>query len=54
MGIQGLISFLEKSSRPVNISEFSGCTIAVDAYSWLHKGTFSCADKLARGEPCDA
>lgn len=54
MGIQGLIPFLEKSSRPVHISEFSGCTVAVDAYCWLHKGAFSCADRLARGEKCDA
>ncbi|XP_050531587.1 exonuclease 1 isoform X2 [Daktulosphaira vitifoliae] len=27
-----------------------GCTVAVDAYCWLHKGVFICADKLARGE----
>ncbi|XP_075227655.1 exonuclease tos isoform X2 [Lycorma delicatula] len=54
MGIQGLIPFLEKASRPINISEFSGTTVAVDAYCWLHKGAFSCAEKLARGEKCDA
>ncbi|XP_039288080.1 exonuclease 1 [Nilaparvata lugens] len=54
MGIQGLIPFLEKTSRPINISEFSGCTVAIDAYCWLHKGAFSCAEKLARGEKCDA
>nr|CAD7408895.1 unnamed protein product [Timema poppensis] len=54
MGIQGLIPFLEKSSRQVNIRQFSGYTVAIDAYCWLHKGTFSCADKLARGEKCDA
>ncbi|CAH1402373.1 unnamed protein product [Nezara viridula] len=53
MGIQGLLSFLDKASRPVNISEFSGCTVAVDTYCWLHKGAFSCAEKLARGEQTD-
>ncbi|XP_063236907.1 exonuclease 1 [Bacillus rossius redtenbacheri] len=54
MGIQGLIPFLEKASRQVNIKEFAGCSVAVDAYCWLHKGAFSCADKLARGEPTNA
>lgn len=54
MGIQGLIPFLEKSSRVVNISQYSGCTVAIDTYCWLHKGAFSCADKLARGEKTDA
>lgn len=53
MGIQGLIPFLEKSSRPINISLYSGCTVAIDAYCWLHKGAFSCADKLARGDKTD-
>ncbi|XP_054272045.1 exonuclease 1 isoform X2 [Macrosteles quadrilineatus] len=53
MGIQGLIPFLEKSSRPVSISQFAGCTVAIDAYCWLHKGAFSCADKLARGDKTD-
>ncbi|XP_050430671.1 exonuclease 1 [Adelges cooleyi] len=52
MGIQGLIPFLEKCSTTVNISDYSGCTVAVDAYCWLHKGVFTCADKLARGEDC--
>ncbi|KAL1131334.1 hypothetical protein AAG570_010952 [Ranatra chinensis] len=50
MGIQGLLPFVEKSTRKVNVSEFSGCTVAVDAYCWLHKGAFSCAEKLARKE----
>lgn len=50
MGIQGLIPLLEKSWRSVNISEFSGCTVAIDAYGWLHKGVYTCAEKLARGE----
>lgn len=52
MGIQGLIPLLEKSWRPVKISEFSGCTVAIDSYCWLHKGVYTCAEKLARGEDC--
>lgn len=54
MGIQGLIPLLEKSWRSVNVSEFSGCTVAIDAYCWLHKGVYTCAEKLARGEDSQA
>ncbi|XP_014207488.1 exonuclease 1 [Copidosoma floridanum] len=54
MGITGLIPFLEKSSKQTNISEFSGKTVAVDTYCWLHKGAFSCADKLVMGLETDA
>lgn len=54
MGITGLIPFLEKSSKKGNISQFSGCTVAIDTYCWLHKGAFSCADKIAMGQPTDA
>ncbi|XP_064600916.1 exonuclease 1-like [Liolophura sinensis] len=50
MGIQGLLPFLKKIHSPVNVSQYSGCTVAVDAYCWLHRGAFSCADKLAMGE----
>jgi len=55
MGITGLLPFLEKRkvSRPCSIKEFAGCTVAADAYCWLHKGAFACADKLAKGEPTD-
>ncbi|CAH2091406.1 unnamed protein product [Euphydryas editha] len=53
MGITGLIPFLEKASRKTNVSEFSGSTVAIDTYCWLHKGAFACADKLVRGEETD-
>ncbi|KAJ8665103.1 hypothetical protein QAD02_006765 [Eretmocerus hayati] len=54
MGITGLIPFLEKSSKKTNISEFSGKTVAIDTYCWLHKGAFSCADKIIMGQATDA
>ncbi|XP_078041302.1 exonuclease tos isoform X2 [Augochlora pura] len=54
MGITGLLPFLEKSSRKTNINEFTGGTVAIDSYCWLHKGVFTCADKLAMGQPTDA
>ncbi|KAJ8716289.1 hypothetical protein PYW08_013574 [Mythimna loreyi] len=53
MGITGLLPFIEKASRRTNVSEFSGCTVAIDSYCWLHKGAFACADKLVRGEETD-
>lgn len=53
MGITGLIPFVEKASRRTNVSEFSGSTVAIDSYCWLHKGAFTCADKLVRGEETD-
>lgn len=53
MGITGLIPFLEKSSSKVHLHDLKGCTVAVDTYCWLHKGVFSCADKLCRGEDTD-
>uniref|UniRef100_T1J9L4 Exonuclease 1 n=1 Tax=Strigamia maritima TaxID=126957 RepID=T1J9L4_STRMM len=53
MGIQGLIPFLKKASRRVNLREFSGCTAGIDAYCWLHKGAFGCAEKLGKGQVTD-
>ncbi|XP_033215439.1 exonuclease 1 [Belonocnema kinseyi] len=54
MGITGLIPFLNKASKKSNVSQFSGGTAAIDAYCWLHKGAFSCADKLIMGQSSDA
>lgn len=51
MGISGLLPFLKKASRRAHLQDFKGQTAAVDAYCWLHKGAFSCADKLVKGEP---
>lgn len=53
MGITGLIPFLEKASAKVHLKDLKGSTVAVDSYCWLHKGVFSCADKIVRGEDTD-
>lgn len=50
MGITGLIPFLEKSTSKVHLKDLKGSTVAIDTYCWLHKGVFSCADKLIRNE----
>ncbi|ELU04231.1 hypothetical protein CAPTEDRAFT_95129 [Capitella teleta] len=53
MGIQGLLPFLKNILTPSHIRNYRGCTVAIDAYCWLHKGAFACAEKLAAGEKTD-
>lgn len=38
MGISGLLPLLKKASKNSHVRKFSGCTVAIDAYCWLHKG----------------
>ncbi|CAF0761738.1 unnamed protein product [Didymodactylos carnosus] len=52
MGITGLLPLLKPASRDANITEFNGCTAAVDTYCWIYRGCFGCADKIAQGTPC--
>ncbi|ODM93528.1 Exonuclease 1 [Orchesella cincta] len=54
MGITGLLPLLKKASRNCNVRKFSGYTVAIDGYCWLHKGAFGCAEKLGKGEPTTA
>lgn len=54
MGITGLLPFLEKASKKVNVKQFSGGVVAIDSYCWLHKGVFSCTEQLLMGQPTDA
>uniref|UniRef100_UPI003AABE341 exonuclease 1 n=1 Tax=Centroberyx gerrardi TaxID=166262 RepID=UPI003AABE341 len=51
MGIPGLLQFIKDASEPISVRKYKGQTVAVDTYCWLHKGAFSCAEKLAKGEP---
>ncbi|KAJ8248505.1 hypothetical protein GJAV_G00242750 [Gymnothorax javanicus] len=53
MGIQGLLQFIKDASEAINVKKYKGQTVAVDTYCWLHKGAFSCAEKLAKGEATD-
>lgn len=53
MGISGLLQFIKDAAEPVNVKKYRGQAVAVDTYCWLHKGAFSCAEKLAKGEPTD-
>jgi exonuclease-1 len=36
---------------PIKVEELRGQTVAVDTYSWLHKGALSCGDRLCKGIP---
>lgn len=51
MGIQGLLPLLKSIMVPIHIKELEGCTVAVDTYSWLHKGAFACSRELCKGLP---
>ena len=51
MGITGLLPLLKSIQRPIHIEELRGETVGVDAYCWLHKACYSCAQELALGIP---
>lgn len=53
MGITNLLPLLKDAGVQVKVSDFKNATVAVDAYCWLHKGIFACADKLAFGDDSD-
>ncbi|WBW73991.1 exonuclease I Exo1 [Schizosaccharomyces osmophilus] len=53
MGIKGLLGFLKSSQTPSHVEEFSGKTLGVDGYVWLHKGVFTCAHELAMQKDTD-
>ncbi|OAY25030.1 hypothetical protein MANES_17G062800v8 [Manihot esculenta] len=51
MGIQGLLPLLKSIMVPIHIKDLEGCSVAVDTYSWLHKGALSCSTQLCKGLP---
>uniref|UniRef100_A0A5B7CBH9 Exonuclease 1 n=1 Tax=Davidia involucrata TaxID=16924 RepID=A0A5B7CBH9_DAVIN len=51
MGIQGLLPLLKSIMVPIHIKDLEGCCVAVDTYSWLHKGALSCSKDLCKGQP---
>ncbi|EIN08557.1 PIN domain-like protein [Punctularia strigosozonata HHB-11173 SS5] len=51
MGISGLLPLLKSITRTKHLSEYSGQTVAVDGYVWLHRGTYACAVELANDKP---
>ncbi|KAK9820784.1 hypothetical protein WJX74_002931 [Apatococcus lobatus] len=49
MGIQGLLPCLKKITRKTHVQEFANQAVAVDAYCWLHRGTYTCSRELCEG-----
>ncbi|CAL9066257.1 unnamed protein product [Musa banksii] len=54
MGIQNLLRFLKPFIRPVHIRKYAGKRVGIDAYSWLHKGAYSCSMELCLDMPGEA
>ncbi|KAF9623449.1 hypothetical protein IFM89_003033 [Coptis chinensis] len=46
MGIQNLLRFMKPFIQPVHIKKYGGKRVGIDAYSWLHKGAYSCSLEL--------
>ncbi|KAL2484236.1 Exonuclease 1 [Forsythia ovata] len=51
MGITGLLPLLKSIMTPMHMKDLEGCSVAVDTYSWLHKGALSCSTELCKGLP---
>ncbi|KAL2865862.1 putative exonuclease [Aspergillus lucknowensis] len=51
MGIKGLHGLLKSIQKPCHLKKFSGQTLGVDAYGWLHRGTVACAIDLVLEHP---
>ncbi|KAE8351256.1 PIN domain-like protein [Aspergillus coremiiformis] len=51
MGIKGLHGLLKSIQKPCHLKEYSGQTLGVDAYGWLHRGTVACAVDLVLDRP---
>ncbi|ETO33869.1 hypothetical protein RFI_03229 [Reticulomyxa filosa] len=51
MGIQNLLKYLSSITYSVEIGAYSGKTVGVDGYCWLHKGVYSCCYELCNNVP---
>ncbi|CAH9104845.1 unnamed protein product [Cuscuta europaea] len=46
MGIKDLLRFMKPHLEHVHIKKYAGKRVGIDAYSWLHKGAYSCSMEL--------
>ncbi|KAL5748814.1 hypothetical protein ACOSQ2_026111 [Xanthoceras sorbifolium] len=46
MGIKDLLRFMKPHIKPIHIKKYAGKRVGIDAYSWLHKGAYSCSMEL--------
>ncbi|CDO98379.1 unnamed protein product [Coffea canephora] len=47
MGIKDLLKFLKPHTESIHIKKYAGKRVGIDAYSWLHKGAYSCSMELS-------
>lgn len=48
-----LLPCLKSITTNVNVREYEGKRVAVDAYCWLHKGAYACSFELCQSIPTD-
>ena len=53
MGIPGLLQLLGPATLDTHVRSLAGKRVAIDAYCWLHRGTYGCALDLAQGRDTD-
>ncbi|KAJ0764896.1 putative exodeoxyribonuclease I [Helianthus annuus] len=46
MGIKDLLRFMKPYVEPIHIKKYAHKRVGIDAYSWLHKGAYSCSMEL--------
>ncbi|XP_050226598.1 exonuclease 1 isoform X2 [Mercurialis annua] len=46
MGIKDLLRFIKPYLQSIHIKKYSGKRVGIDAYSWLHKGAYSCSMEI--------
>ncbi|CAG7899653.1 unnamed protein product [Brassica rapa] len=46
MGIKDLLRFMKPYILPIHIQKYARTRVGIDAYSWLHKGAYSCSMEL--------
>ncbi|CAA6661263.1 unnamed protein product [Spirodela intermedia] len=54
MGIPNLLRFVKPYIQPIHIKKYSGKRVGIDAYSWLHKGAYSCSMELCLNKQTEA
>ncbi len=54
MGITGLLPLLKSVTKQVHVEQLAGQSVAIDAYSWLHKGIHTCIADIYHQRPTTA
>jgi len=44
MGIEGLLPIFTPIIKKKTVIDYKGTKVAIDAYSWIHKGKHACID----------